>query len=165
MWVELPAAWIIALNVAYLPTAQLGVALLFTNLPAGRFSPASPLFRERPWERGGRLYESAFAVRTWKAWLPDGGRWLGGFSKGALRGRDRRYLEAFRVEACRGEAAHLAQIPAVLLALLWNPWPTAALVIIAYALISNLPCILAQRHTRIRINRVILRLGSPKSMA
>ena len=164
MWVELPAFWIVALNVLYLPAAQLGIARIFTSVSLDRFSADSALFRKRRWERGGRLYESAFAVRRWKGSLPDGARWFGGFSKGGLAGRDVTYLERFRAETRRGEAAHLVQIPAVLLALLWNPPLVAALVIITYALLSNLPCIVAQRHTRFRIERVIERAAAAKSM-
>ncbi len=96
-------------------------------------------------------------MRSWKRLLPDGAPWLGGFAKAGLQRRDRDYLETFRTESCRGEAAHLAQIPGVLATLAWNPWPVAASVIVVYALLSNLPCMIVQRYTRLRLNRLLAR--------
>ncbi len=159
MWVELPGHWIVALNVIWIPLVQLAVSWGFARVAPGRFPPDGALFRERGWEGGGAFYKRFAAVRLWKGWLPDGAAWVGGFSKGRLRGRGRDYLEAFRVETCRGEAAHLAQVPAVLVALVWNPPPLAAGVIVAYAVASNLPCILVQRYTRHRLSRI---LGRPR---
>ena len=77
--------------------------------------------------------------------------------------RDPAYLREFADENCRGEAAHYAQIPAVLLVLAWNPWPVAAGVIIVYALLSNLPCIVVQRHTRLRLKRLLAHLAAHPS--
>ena len=39
---------------------------------------------------------------------------------------------------------------------LWNPW-WADLVMVAYALAANLPCILAQRYNRLRFQRLLAR--------
>ena len=119
------------------------------------FRPGSCLFRERKWEMGGRIYERRLAIRLWKDLLPDGAPWLGGFAKKSLVGRDLEYISRFRMETCRGELAHHIQIPCILTALLWNPWPLAAIVITVYAFVSNVPCIVVQRHTRHRLSRLI----------
>lgn len=158
MLVELPPLWIVVLNLSCLPAIHLGVSWLFTRLPLAWFPPQSLLFREHSLERGGALYQRFLAIRTWKDWLPDGAPWVGGFSKKGLISRDPDYLRQFRAENCRGEAAHYAQIPALLVTLVWNPWPTAAAVIVMYALLSNLPCIVVQRHTRLRISRLLARI-------
>lgn len=159
MFLELPPLWIIILNVGCIPALQIGVSWLFTNFPSTWFRPEGILFRERIFERKGRFYERALAIRSWKDRLPDGALWVGGFSKKELLGRDADYLRVFRRESCRGEAAHYAQIPAVLVTLAWNPWPYAALVIVFYALLSNLPCIVVQRYTRARLGRLLGRLS------
>jgi glycosyl-4,4'-diaponeurosporenoate acyltransferase len=39
---------------------------------------------------------------------------------------------------------------------LWNPW-WSDLIIVAYALTANLPCILAQRYNRARFQRLLTR--------
>lgn len=157
MWLDLPNLAIVALNLVAVPTAHFGVSWLCTRLPADCFRPESPLFRERRWERGGHVYQRVFRIRSWKALLPDAAPWFDGFAKGSLQGRDPEYLRAFVRETCRGETAHYAQIPALLLTLAWNPWPVAALVMAAYALLSNLPCLLLQRFTRARLRHLLER--------
>ena len=52
-------------------------------------------------------------------------------------------------ETRRGEAAHLAQLVVISGFSLWTPWPWA-LVILAWALASNLPCLALQRYNRLR---------------
>ncbi|NNE92238.1 MAG: hypothetical protein HKN23_11370 [Verrucomicrobiales bacterium] len=152
MFLELPKLWIVVLNVFGIPAIHLGVSWLFTRMPRRWFNPASPFFRERSCENGGRLYESVFKIRRWKRLLPDAAPWFDGFAKKNLRSVDPDYLRAFIAETCRGEAAHVAQVFALAgILLLWNPWPVAAIVMIVYAIFSNLPCILLQRHTRIRL--------------
>ncbi len=158
MLLDLPGGLIVVLNFGVIPFCHLLPSWALTRMPGKRFRPAACLFQERNWERGGAIYEHLFAIRRWKDFLPDGASWLGGFPKKSLVGRDVHYLCAFRVETCRGELSHYLQIPLVLVTLLWNPWPYAA-VIILYALLSNVPCILVQRHTRHRLARLLTQRG------
>ena len=162
MWIELPGAWIVILNVIAIPAIHLGVSWLFTRLPGSWFRAGSMVFRSRRWEREGRTYERLFGVRLWKDLLPDAAPWFDGFPKQHLMGRDPGYLRAFRTETCRGEAAHYAQIPAIMAVLAWNPWPVAATVIILYAFLSNLPCIIVQRHTRLRLGHLLAALAAKR---
>lgn len=151
MLIELPNLWIVLLNMASIPVIHLAVSWWFTRLPGRLFDPRSSLFRERAWENGGKIYPQYFRIRRWKGMLPDAAPWFRGFPKKNLRSKDPEYLRAFIIETCRGEAAHLAQIPTLLITMVWNPWPTAAVVMIIYAFLSNLPCILLQRHNRVRL--------------
>ncbi len=64
------------------------------------------------------------------------------------------YLEQFLRETRRAEVAHWLMLLCVPLFFLWNP-PWARLVMVAYALAANLPCILAQRYNRIVLYRVV----------
>lgn len=153
MWLSLPNHWIVILNVLGIPAVHFGVSWWFTRLPRSWFDPDGVPFRPLPGE-SSRVYRRGFGIGVWKEWLPDAGPWFGGFAKKRLAGADSAFLEAFRVETCRSEAAHVAQVLGLLGFLVWNPWP-ASLVIVIYALASNLPCILLQRHNRLRISRIL----------
>lgn len=154
MWIELPAIWIVVLNVLGIPVVHMLVAWWSTRLSLKRFRPSAPFYRLRKWEGGGRFYERVLLVRAWKDRLPDAGPWFSGFSKGGLKSRDRAYLEEFNQETCRGEFSHWMQTVVILVFLIWNPYP-ANLVIFCYAFLSNLPCIISQRHTRCRLEKVL----------
>jgi glycosyl-4,4'-diaponeurosporenoate acyltransferase len=153
MTLELSMPWIVTLNVAGWPVIQLGLAWLFTRLPAAWFEPPQTF----GWERRGRFYERAFLIKRWKDRLPDGASWInGGFAKGNLINHAPDYLRRFIRETWRGELCHWSAIAFTPVFFLWNPWWGDA-VMIAYALAANLPCILAQRYNRIRLRRVLAR--------
>ena len=158
MWVDLPGLWIVIANIIGIPAIHLGISWIYTRMDRNRFAPQSAIYRERLWERQGRFYEKVFLIRKWKHLLPDAAPWFDGFAKGKLSRKDPRFVRDFIAETCRGESAHYAQIPGILLTLIWNPWPAAACVMIAYAFLSNLPCILLQRYTRIRMTRLLTKV-------
>jgi glycosyl-4,4'-diaponeurosporenoate acyltransferase len=152
--IELPIAWIILLNVAGWLSIQLGFAWLFTKMPVAWFNPSNAF----AWERGGRFYERVFRIKNWKDRLPDAARWFGGgFAKGILADKNLDYLQRFIRETWRGEFCHWAAVACVPVFFLWNPW-WGDLIIVAYALGANLPCIVAQRYNRARFQRVIARV-------
>jgi hypothetical protein len=93
-------------------------------------------------------------VSDWKKCIPDGATWFGGFAKKELSEKSAEFFQKFRRETCRGEASHWAQIILLMLSVTWNPG-VAAVVMIAYSFLSNLPCIIIQRHTRARLGRVL----------
>lgn len=153
MAIELPIGRVIALNLITWPLIQLGLAWWFTRLPHSCFS----VRRCWNWEADGRFYEKFLRIKSWKDHLPDGSAWFGeGFAKANLTSRDRAYLERFNRETWRGELCHWVAIGFTPLFFLWNPW-WADLVMLAYAFGGNLPCILAQRYNRARINRLLAR--------
>jgi glycosyl-4,4'-diaponeurosporenoate acyltransferase len=153
--IELPAAWVVVLNVGGWLVLQLALAWTFTRMPVTWFHPVPP----GAWERGGRFYERFVAIRRWKDWLPDGARWFaGGFGKGTLASAAPEYLQRFLRETRRGELCHWAAISGAPVFFLWNPW-WGDLIIIAYALVANLPCVLTQRYNRARVFRLMGQLG------
>jgi len=129
--IELPAAWVVVLNVGGWLVLQLTLAWAFTRMPVEWFQPAPP----RAWENDGRFYERFVAIRRWKDLLPDGARWFaGGFAKGALTSVNPEYLQRFVRETRRGELCHWFAIFGVPIFFLWNrggetsssspmPWP------------------------------------------
>lgn len=157
MLIELPIVWIIALNVGGWLVLQLGLAWAFTKLPVAWFNPG-PAFS---WESSGRCYELVFRIKAWKDRLPDAARWFGGgFAKGTLAGKQPDYLRRFIRETWRGELCHWVAIACAPVFFLWNPW-WGDLIIVAYALAANLPCVLAQRYNRQRLLRLTARCARP----
>jgi len=149
MPIELPLWWIVVLNCAGWPLIQLGLAWAFTRMPDGWFHPPGSLPGE------GWCLRHVFWVKHWKDRLPDAAAWFsGGFAKRSLHGSQPEYLRRFIRETWRGELCHWCAIAFVPVFFLWNP-PWADGVILAYALAANLPCILAQRHNRLRLQRVL----------
>lgn len=151
MWIELSNFWIILLNIIAIPAAHLALAWSATILPLSLFSRTE---NESISDFEIRLHHHFFLTRKWKFLLPDAAPWLGGFAKGKLIETSPDYLHRFIAETRRGELSHWAQVLVISTFIAWNPWP-ANLVIISYAIISNLPCILNLRYTRARLVRVI----------
>ena len=147
MIVELPALWVIALNVLGWLAIQTGMAWLFTKLPARFFKARAVPKSER------NFYRRVLFVKKWKRLLPDAARmFAGGFAKGTLNQRDAAYLRQFARETRRGELCHWAALAFAPLFFVWNPlW--AGFVNLAYALLANAPCIIALRFNRARLGR------------
>lgn len=158
MLVELSPLATVLVNVLGWLVVHLAVAWAVTQLDPRRFDPRAWLFRERAGERGGQLYQRLFRIEAWKRLLPDGARlFRRGFRKKRLGSRRPEYLARFRVETCRSELAHWVVVAFAPLFFLWNSAGIGVLMV-AYALLANLPCILTQRYNRCRLNRV---LGAP----
>jgi glycosyl-4,4'-diaponeurosporenoate acyltransferase len=154
--IELPTAWVVALNLAGWPVIQFGLAWAFTRMPVAWFSPPA----SRAWEQGGRFYERVFGIKRWKDRLPDAARWFGGgFAKGTLATLQPDYLQRFIRETWRGELCHWFALACAPVFFLWNPW-WADLIMTGYAVGANLPCILAQRYNRLRLRRLLNRRSS-----
>ena len=164
MLVDLPPPSLVVVNILAWAAIHLAVPLAVTRLRARRFRPGSWLYRERSWERHGELYTRLFRVERWKRLLPDGAAlFKRGFRKKRLASRAPAYLERFRLETCRSELSHLLVILAAPLFWLWNP-PPIGWVMISYALAVNLPCIVAQRYNRSRLNRVLGPPAAPSAL-
>ncbi len=155
MLVELSIAWVITLNVLAWLVIQFGLAWSFTRLAVERFNPDNVLARTKSWERGGKFYERAFAIKLWKDHLPDAARlFRGGFAKANLKTATPEYLERFLRETWRGEVVHWLALLTLPLFTIWNPW-WGVLVNAAVALMVNFPCILVLRYNRARFQRLM----------
>ena len=152
MVIELPMWGIACLNALGWPVIQVGLAWAFTRMPEGWFASAP---EAAAWEREGEFYTRWCGIRHWKDRLPDAAGWFGGgFAKRHLGRPEPEHLRRFIVETWRGELCHWSALAFVPVFFLWNPW-WGDLVIVAYALAANLPCILAQRHNRPRLRRML----------
>lgn len=118
-----------------------------------------PITRLRAWERGGRWYRRVLRVHRWKDHLPEAGELLGGLGKRHLPTAEQGGLERFGRECLRAEQAHLVQMAALPVFALWNP-PIGMVVNAVYALGANLPCVIAVRYNRARVEAVLARRGA-----
>jgi len=135
---------------------HVSVSVCLSRINPAHFNPYSWLFKERKWETNGTIYRSVLAIKKWKNFLPDGAAVSkSGFRKKHLNNSEPSYLQRFLLETCRAELTHWIIFLFSLLFFLWNEW-WIGLIMIAYGLITNMPCIIAQRYNRIRLVRVIV---------
>jgi glycosyl-4,4'-diaponeurosporenoate acyltransferase len=132
------------------------VVAIMIRIPSRHLNPNHWLYRRRKWERGGNVYQEFFKIKKWKQHLPDGARVVGrlGFQKKQLSGSNPEYFRAFLTETCRAELTHWIFILFAPFFFLWNPqW--VGFFMIVYALVENLPFIIAQRYNRVRFRRLL----------
>ena len=155
----LPSVWTILLCFIVWPVLQITAALICFYLPDRVFSQESFFFRPHRFERDGRIYDRVFRVRRWKHLLPDGGVvWKKrGFKKKHLESFSEENLHRFLIESARGELTHWLAIFPFWLFWLFTP-PNVPWMMLAYALLVNLPCIIAQRYNRPRVQQLLRRM-------
>ena len=93
-------------------------------------------------------------IKTWKKLLPDGAAVSkSGFRKKHLRSLDVIYIRRFTLETCRVELTHWVIFVSSIVFFIWNAWWTR-IIMIVYAFVVNVPCIVTQRYNRIRFRRI-----------
>jgi len=154
MLVHLPTAMTITIDVIAWLIIHMGVSYIMSRQPLSSFNSDSWLYRKRVWEKNGRFYERLFRLKSWKRKLPDGAAiFKNGFKKKRLKGTEKEYLNAFIQETCRAELTHWIVFLFGPLFLIWNLW-WVGIVMIVYATIANIPCVITQRYNRIRLQRI-----------
>jgi glycosyl-4,4'-diaponeurosporenoate acyltransferase len=154
--IYLPTLWTIVIDFMAWFIIHIGLVAIMIRIPAKHFDPNHWLYKGRRWERGGNVYQEVFRIKKWKHHLPDGARILGrlGFPKKQLRGTSTGYFKSFLTETCRAELTHWIIILFASFFFLWNrPW--VGLFMIFYALLENVPFIIAQRYNRYRFKRLL----------
>ena len=128
------------------------LAYLCLLIPDRFFEPTRFFWRTHAFERGGSIYERVFHIRSWKHLLPDGGGvWKKrSYKKKSLTDFSEQNLKRFLIETSRGELVHWLGILPFWVFGLFAP-PVVIWIMLGYALIVNLPCIIAQRYNRPRV--------------
>ncbi len=128
------------------------------HVRVGRLAHDTWVTRPRRWEGGGRFYVERLRIRRWKGFLPEAGAlFAGGFDKGQLGARSIEHLRRHVAETRRAEIGHWVALLPTPLFWRWNPrW--LSVVMTAYAVVINGPCIAAQRYNRLRLQRVMDRM-------
>ena len=137
---------------------HLGIGYRTSRLPVTRFDPNKIWYQTFPWEKGGEIYEKIFHVRSWKKYIPSGGKiYPNTFSIQKIKDVNLEYLTRWLIESCRAEYCHLMMILPGLLFFLWNS-VTVGWWMLVYAIVNNLVPIVLQRYNRPRIRRMIARI-------
>jgi len=158
MLISLPVVWIIIIDFVGWFIIHMSVAYGITRLPKRYINTSAWLYRQRSWEKRGRIYEKLFQIKRWKGLLPDGAAlFKQGFRKKQLASPTREYLQEFILEMCRAELVHWLVILFAPVFFIWNWW-WAGIIMIVYALLANMPCIIAQRYNRVRFRRLLARM-------
>ena len=152
----LPVGWTLALCFLVWTAIQVSAALLCFHLPNRFFNPENALFRSYHWERGGDIYKRLFRIRRWKHLLPDGASvWKRrGYKKKKLTNFTPENLNRYRIESARGELTHWLAIVPFWVFGFFVP-PSVIGLMFLYAVIINVPCILAQRYNRPRMAKLL----------
>lgn len=134
------------------------ISFICARMPEKRFSYNRWMFKERKWEKDGRIYENLFRVRSWKRFLPE----LSDFIKSILPKKYIKeysisYLSKYLMESCRAEFTHWNIIASSFVFRLWNDFSGTIVVIIITAVL-NLPYIIIQRYNRPRIIKIMERM-------
>jgi glycosyl-4,4'-diaponeurosporenoate acyltransferase len=158
--IDLPIGWTVVVDCVAWAGAGVGFGYLAHRIPLERLSHDGALTRLRPIEGDGRWYEQRWRIRSWKDRLPEAGSFFaGGFSKRSLRTGRRANLERFVAETRRAERTHWSLLAVAPLFFVWNPW-WLGFVMVGYALVANVPCLVVQRYNRARLLRVLARSAS-----
>jgi glycosyl-4,4'-diaponeurosporenoate acyltransferase len=161
--------WTILLNIAAWAVVQIGISVLFLEMPIQWFDPHFPLFRSAPWENQGHFYQKWLRIRKWKGLYPSLARYVGkeNFRLDRVQSKDPEYLDRWARETCRSELCHWVTIASAILFILWNePW--VGWVMLVYGMLFNLPLVLIQRYNRFKIVRTLdkqIRQDSPAPIA
>lgn len=142
---------------------QVAAVLICLNIPDRYFLHDSFLFRTYRFEKEGKIYDRVFRVKRWKHLLPDGGMiWKKrGFRKKTLESFSKENLHRFLLESARGELIHWLAILSFWIFGFFTP-PEVIWYMLVYALLVNLPCIIAQRYNRPRVQKLLSRINSNK---
>lgn len=159
MLFHLPTAITILIDIAAWFFIHMGVSYTISRIPLHSFNYNSWLYRQRGWERRGKIYDKFLRLKMWKRRLPDGAAlFKNGFEKKRLKEKGDAYLNDFTRETCRAELTHWIVLLFGPVFFIWNHW-WVGLIMILYALTANMPCIITQRYNRIKLQR-ILKLGT-----
>ncbi len=137
---------------------QLGIGYLSLKFPEKWLDPGRRFFQSFAWEKGGKIYQQLFRVRSWKHLIPDGSKtYRGAFSIKKLPTSELTYLLRWLKESIRSELCHWFMILPAPFFFLWNSIKGGWLMVF-YAFFNNLVPIILQRFNRPRIRKLIAQL-------
>jgi len=157
MLIELPAITTIIIDIFAWFFFHMSIGIAFNYAPYKWFKNDNFIFKTKDWEKKGNIWDKYFKVRKWKNHLPDGSAMFkNGFRKKKLKQSDPEFLKMFIVESRRAEMTHYVTMLPAPLFFIWNPaW--IGFIMIIYAILVNIPCIIAQRYNRPRFEKLLSR--------
>lgn len=134
---------------------HLGIGFYSSKIPVERFNPDQRFYQTFVWEKGGRIYQQLFHVRSWKRFIPQGSKLHGeAFSLQRLPGKDPITLKRWLQESIRAEFCHWMMVFPGFVFFLWNS-ELGGWLMVAYAALNNFFPIVAQRFNRPRIRHYL----------
>lgn len=128
--------------------------LLGRILPKSRLHPEGLLFRSRPFEQDGKLYEK-LNIKQWQNRLPDMSRILPFLMPPKkLSGDYKQRLPMMIEETCVAELIHVLVCISGLYSLQLWPGTGGVSVYLIYVVVFNLPYIMIQRYNRPRLMKL-----------
>ena len=137
------------------PLIELAAVMIGRKVSLKSLTPDKWLFATRKWENNGTIYRKYFKIHKWKKYIPEGAKcFKDDFEKNKMQSTDTKYLSIFIAELCRAELVHwLMLVPFIFYYLITPPQIATALLLIVS--IINIPCIMAQRYNRPRIQALL----------
>ncbi len=137
-------------NVAVGAAVHIALLVICQRRPPGAYSPARARYRERRWERGGKVYKERWKIHVWKEKVPQFVT-KDGFSKEHFaHNPSLAYVDAFIVETCRGEWYHSSCLWMAGVVVVVNPLAVGWLFSLLL-LVVHVPCKVIQRYNRFRL--------------
>jgi len=156
--IELPTTFTIILDILAWLFFHLIIAKVSLVIKDSYLVKYNLMFKVYKFEASGLIYEKLFLVNKWKDKLPDGTKILKkGFSKNRVDKMSLDYFKKFLIEVNRAELSHWFQMLPAPIFFLFN-LPIVGYLMIVYALLFNLPFIIAQRYNRPKLIRIIDKL-------
>lgn len=147
---------VVGIDIAVWLAAGVVIGRYQARRPLESLQAEGPFTRLWRWEMAGAPFRRWVRVDAWKDRLPDAGSWFGGLSKKQLPATGEGGWQRFAAESLRAERTHWAMFATLPLFALWNP-PSLLLANVAFAVVTNLPCIVIARHNRARVVRLLRR--------
>ena len=133
--------------------ALLGVLSHFVGqaLPRKWFDAGKTPYKSADWEKGGKVYEK-LGIKRWKDIAPDMSRIMPDMVKKKLTSENKeRGMDTLIAETCVAECVHWGLIILSFGILFWWRGVWAAVFLLVYNILGNLPFIIIQRYNRPRL--------------
>jgi glycosyl-4,4'-diaponeurosporenoate acyltransferase len=156
--IPVPYWLMLSLNIVLWPFFHILISKITLKMKDESFSKDAGIYKARRFEQDGRFYEKVLLIKKWKKIIPDGATIFNeGFKKKSLTGTSIEYIQTFINETRRAELSHLLQIIPCIVFFIFNRFEIA-MIMVAYALIFNVPLIWLQRYNRMRFQKLLTRL-------
>ncbi|HKK96501.1 MAG TPA: hypothetical protein VJ916_09350 [Anaerovoracaceae bacterium] len=147
----------IAISFILWPTFQFIASRIANKLPISFYNDNNVLFKTKKWEKGGSFYQTYFRIKSWKEYMPDSSFFnKNKYAKKRITDFSDENLYRFLIESRKAELVHILSVLPFWVWIIISRVEVMLLMLL-YALIANIPCIIIQRYNRPRIKEYLNR--------